>query len=92
MCAVTRPSWSCSNPRIQVTGQNTAALILNVRNRSALSVVDDDAVVEIPCVVDANGPHAVVINQLPAHASGLVAGVFPAVRAARVQPADALRR
>ena len=56
-------------------------LILNVRNRSALSIVDDDAVVEIPCVVDANGPHPAVINQLPAHAAGLVTGVKAVERA-----------
>ena len=56
-------------------------LILNVRNRSALSIVDDDAVVEIPCVVDANGPHPVVINQLPAHAAGLVSSVKAVERA-----------
>lgn len=56
-------------------------LILNVRNRSALSIVDADAVVEVPCVVDANGPHQVVINQLPSHAAGLVASVKAVERA-----------
>ena len=31
------------------------ALILNVRNRGRIPVLDDDAVVEVPCHVDANG-------------------------------------
>jgi 6-phospho-beta-glucosidase len=57
-------------------------LILNVRNRSTLSIVDDDAVVEVPCVVDANGAHPVAINQLPKHAVGLVTSVKAAERAA----------
>ena len=30
-------------------------LILNVRNRGTLPILDDDAVVEVPCVVDADG-------------------------------------
>ncbi len=67
-------------------------LILNVRNRSALSVVDDDAVVEIPCVVDANGPQQVVINQLPAHASGLVTSVKAVERAAIEAAVEGSRR
>ncbi|HEY2950221.1 MAG TPA: 6-phospho-beta-glucosidase [Micromonosporaceae bacterium] len=56
-------------------------LILNVRNRSTLSIVDNDAVVEVPCVVDANGAHPVAINQLPTHAVGLVTSVKAAERA-----------
>jgi 6-phospho-beta-glucosidase len=34
-----------------------ATLILNVRNRSAMPGLDADAVVEVPCLVDANGAH-----------------------------------
>ncbi|WP_371871368.1 family 4 glycosyl hydrolase [Phytohabitans rumicis] len=67
-------------------------LILNVRNRAALSVVDEDAVVEVPCVVDANGPHQVVINQLPAHAAGLVASVKAVERAAIEAAVEGSRR
>jgi 6-phospho-beta-glucosidase len=44
--------------------------------------VDDDAVVEVPCIVDANGAHPVAINQLPAHAAGLVTSVKAVERAA----------
>ena len=42
-----------------------ASLILNVRNRGTLRHLDDDAVVEIPCTVDANGARAG--DRLPAH-------------------------
>jgi 6-phospho-beta-glucosidase len=57
-------------------------LILNVRNRSTLSIVDRDAVVEVPCVVDANGAHPVAIAPLAEHAAGLVASVKAVERAA----------
>ncbi|PWI14165.1 6-phospho-beta-glucosidase [Streptomyces sp. Act143] len=50
-------------------------LILNVRNRSTLSVLDDDAVIEVPCLVDANGAHPVAVAPLPGHATGLVCAV-----------------
>ncbi|MET9506492.1 6-phospho-beta-glucosidase [Streptomyces sp. NPDC006622] len=50
-------------------------LILNVRNRSTLSVLDTDAVVEVPCLVDANGAHPVSVAPLPGHATGLVCAV-----------------
>ncbi|MFF1756456.1 6-phospho-beta-glucosidase [Streptomyces sp. NPDC058266] len=52
-----------------------ATLILNVRGRGALSPLDDDAVVEIPCLVDANGAHPVSVAPLPGHATGLVSSV-----------------
>ncbi|WP_405592764.1 6-phospho-beta-glucosidase [Streptomyces sp. NBC_01092] len=50
-------------------------LILNVRNRSTLSVLDSDAVIEVPCLVDANGAHPVAVAPLPDHANGLVCSV-----------------
>ncbi|MER6349986.1 6-phospho-beta-glucosidase [Streptomyces sp. NPDC001595] len=50
-------------------------LILNVRNRSTLSVLDADAVIEVPCLVDANGAHPVAVDPLPGHATGLVCSV-----------------
>ncbi|MFG3368774.1 6-phospho-beta-glucosidase [Streptomyces sp. NPDC090032] len=52
-----------------------ATLILNVRGRGALPSLDDDAVVEIPCLVDANGAHPVSVAPLPGHATGLVSSV-----------------
>ncbi|MBR8638528.1 6-phospho-beta-glucosidase [Streptomyces tuirus] len=50
-------------------------LILNVRNQRTLSVLDTDAVIEVPCLVDANGAHPVTVDPLPDHATGLVCAV-----------------
>jgi 6-phospho-beta-glucosidase len=50
-------------------------LILNVRNRHTLSVLDAEAVIEVPCLVDANGAHPVTVDPLPGHATGLVCAV-----------------
>ncbi|MEU2712001.1 6-phospho-beta-glucosidase [Streptomyces sp. NPDC007205] len=50
-------------------------LILNVRNRSTLSALDADAVIEVPCLVDAGGAHPVAVAPLPGHATGLVCSV-----------------
>ncbi|MFJ6995815.1 6-phospho-beta-glucosidase [Streptomyces sp. NPDC003090] len=58
-----------------VARDERATLILNVRNRSALPGLDADAVVEVPCLVDANGAHPVSVAPLPYHALGLVAAV-----------------
>jgi 6-phospho-beta-glucosidase len=52
-----------------------ASLILNVRNRGTLRHLDDDAVVEIPCTVDANGARPVAVSQLTDHQAGLVCAV-----------------
>lgn len=52
-----------------------ATLILNVRNGSTLSVLDAEAVIEVPCLVDANGAHPVGVAPLPLHAVGLVTSV-----------------
>ncbi|MET9433809.1 6-phospho-beta-glucosidase [Streptomyces sp. NPDC006551] len=52
-----------------------ATLILNVRNRTTLSVLDTDAVIEVPCFVDAAGAHPVSVAPLPYHAVGLVTAV-----------------
>ncbi|MFF8598216.1 6-phospho-beta-glucosidase [Streptomyces sp. NPDC015232] len=52
-----------------------ATLILNVRNRRTLSVLDADAVIEVPCFVDAAGAHPVSVDPLPYHAVGLVTAV-----------------
>ncbi|MDX3076223.1 6-phospho-beta-glucosidase [Streptomyces sp. MI02-7b] len=50
-------------------------LILNVRNRRVLEPLDADAVVEVPCYVDAGGARPIVGDPLPAHAVGLVTTV-----------------
>ncbi|MEV4330919.1 6-phospho-beta-glucosidase [Streptomyces sp. NPDC049597] len=58
-----------------VARDERTTLILNVRNRGALSVLDADAVVEVPCLVDANGAHPVAVDPLPPYATGLVTAV-----------------
>ncbi len=50
----------------------SARLILNVRNRGTLAALDADAVVEVPCVVDASGAHPVAGTELPDFGVGLV--------------------
>ncbi|MFF1832654.1 6-phospho-beta-glucosidase [Streptomyces sp. NPDC058231] len=64
-----------------VARDERTSLILNVRNRTTLSVLDADAVVEVPCLVDANGAHPVTVAPLPYHAVGLVTAVKAVERA-----------
>ncbi|GAA3923301.1 6-phospho-beta-glucosidase [Streptomyces gulbargensis] len=58
-----------------VARDERATLILNVRNGSTLPGLDADAVIEVPCFVDANGAHPVAVAPLPDHAAGLVTAV-----------------
>lgn len=58
-----------------IAHDSRATLILNVRNGTTLSVLDADAVIEVPCLVDANGAHPVSVEPLPYHATGLVCAV-----------------
>ncbi|MFD0356858.1 6-phospho-beta-glucosidase [Streptomyces sp. NPDC127110] len=68
-----------------------ATLILNVRNGTTLSVLDPEAVVEVPCLVDANGAHPVSVAPLPLHAVGLVTSVKAAERAVLAAAASGSR-
>ncbi|MGV9276866.1 6-phospho-beta-glucosidase [Streptomyces griseosporeus] len=52
-----------------------ATLVLNVRNRGTVSALDGEAVVEVPCLVDASGAHPLAAEPLPGHAAGLVCAV-----------------
>ncbi|MEV6249672.1 6-phospho-beta-glucosidase [Streptomyces sp. NPDC051742] len=52
-----------------------ATLVLNVRNGTTLAALDADAVIEVPCLVDANGAHPLSVSPLPYHAVGLVTAV-----------------
>ncbi len=52
-----------------------AVLILNVRNRSAIPGLDADAIVEVPCVVAANGAHPVAVGALAPDQAALVSTV-----------------
>ncbi|MFG2626308.1 6-phospho-beta-glucosidase [Streptomyces sp. NPDC048473] len=64
-----------------VARNERTSLILNVRNRTTLSVLDADAVIEVPCLVDANGARPVAVDPLPYHAIGLVTAVKAVERA-----------
>ncbi|MFL6053346.1 MAG: 6-phospho-beta-glucosidase [Actinoallomurus sp.] len=56
-------------------------LILNVRGRGALPGLDDDAVVEVPCLVDANGARPVACAPLADHQLALVTTIKAVERA-----------
>jgi len=58
-----------------------ATLILNVRNRGTLPGFDDDAVVEVPCTVDARGAFPQPVRPLPDHAAALASAVKATDRA-----------
>lgn len=47
-------------------------LILNTANRSSLPFLDEQAVVEVPCVVGSAGVRPVAVGEVPAHARALV--------------------
>jgi 6-phospho-beta-glucosidase len=57
------------------------SLILNVRNRRTLDVLDADAVIEVPCTVDAKGARPDPTDPLPDYAAGLVGSVKAVERA-----------
>ncbi|ASU85772.1 6-phospho-beta-glucosidase [Nocardiopsis gilva YIM 90087] len=50
-------------------------LIVDVRNRGALSELDADAVAEVPCLVDASGARPLAAAPLTGHQSALVQAV-----------------
>jgi 6-phospho-beta-glucosidase len=47
-------------------------LVLNVANRGTLTGLDDDAVVEVPCVVDGAGPRPLPVSPLEPYQQGVV--------------------
>jgi 6-phospho-beta-glucosidase len=58
-----------------ISHDERATLILNVRNRGTLAPLDEEAVVEVPCVVGSDGAKPVAVDPLPGHAFGLVCAV-----------------
>jgi 6-phospho-beta-glucosidase len=64
-----------------IAGDARPVRILNTANRGALRCLDDDAVVEVPCVVDAGGAHPVAVGEVPAHAEALIRAVKAVERA-----------
>ena len=55
-----------------IGGGEPAELILNVRNGGAVEGLPDDAVVEIPCLVDGSGPQARRVPAVDGHMLGLM--------------------
>ena len=56
-----------------------------------LGVLDSDAIVEVPCHVDANGPRPLAVDPLPGHAAGLVCAVKAVERDVIAAAADGSR-
>jgi 6-phospho-beta-glucosidase len=50
-------------------------IVLNVSNHGAITDLENDDVVEVPCLIDRHGPQAVAVGQLPASVRGLVQAV-----------------
>jgi len=57
-------------------------MILDVPNRSSLPFLDDEAIVEVPCVIGRGGIVPVAIGSVPLEAQGLILSVRAAERAA----------
>jgi 6-phospho-beta-glucosidase len=55
-----------------ISGGLRSTMILNVRNGSAVPGLPGDAVVEVPCAVDADGAHPLATRPLAGHQLGLV--------------------
>lgn len=58
-----------------ITHDRPTRLILNVPNRGVLHELPSDAVVEVPCTVDADGARPLPTDPLPDYAVGLVCAV-----------------
>ena len=61
-----------------MTGLNSEAaklVVVNVRNRGAISDLPDDDIVEVPSLIDVNGPRPLATGALPEAVKGLVLAV-----------------
>lgn len=65
-----------------IARDDPATLVLNVRNGNTLPGLEADAVIEVPCIVDANGPRALPVDPLAPHAASLVTAVKDVERTA----------
>jgi 6-phospho-beta-glucosidase len=64
-----------------LSGDMPASLILNVRNRGTLDIVDASAIVEVPCTVTRDGPVPVAGSAVPSHGVELVRRIKATERA-----------
>jgi 6-phospho-beta-glucosidase len=55
-----------------IAGNTGAVIPLDLPNRGTLPFLADDDIVEVPCAVDAAGPHARPVAKVPAHARALI--------------------
>ncbi|MEV7390886.1 6-phospho-beta-glucosidase [Streptomyces sp. NPDC091215] len=55
-----------------ISRNERATMILNVRNGTTVSALPQDAVVEVPVTVDANGVHPLTVTQPDLHQAGLM--------------------
>ncbi|GAA2650646.1 family 4 glycosyl hydrolase [Paractinoplanes durhamensis] len=67
------------------------SLIVNVRNRGTIAALDDDAVVEVPCEVDAAGAHPYPGAFVPSHGIALVRRIKTTERAVLAAAAEESR-
>ena len=63
-------------------GDGQRVMILDVPNRSSLPFLDEDAIVEVPCVISRGGVVPVAIGTVPLEAQGLILAVRAAERVA----------
>ena len=72
---------------VEAIASNAGAVrVLNVANRSALPFLDEDAVVEVPCVVGAAGARPLAAGDVPEHARALI-DTIKAVERATIEAA-----
>jgi 6-phospho-beta-glucosidase len=63
-------------------GDGHRVMVLDVPNRSSLPFLDEDAIVEVPCVISRGGIVPVAIGSVPMEAQGLILAVRAAERVA----------
>ena len=63
-------------------GEGNRVMILDVPNRSSLPFLDEEAIVEVPCVIGRGGVVPTAIGTVPLEAQGLILAVRAAERAA----------
>ena len=63
-------------------GDGYRVMILDVPNRSSLPFLDEEAVVEVPCIISRGGVIPAAIGHVPLDAQGLILSVRAAERAA----------
>ena len=58
-----------------VWNNKTKRIIVNTPNRGSVKLLPDDAVIEVPCLVNRSGVHPLVTEEIPSTVWGLVAAV-----------------